>query len=176
MNRYKIANTTTKRVIRTRNVQVEEDKDKVHETEDKDKVVDTSSESEVCPGPQRNKNGPKTTKFSCFTCGKMKWCIDFHEGKAADLGRKSTCLFCDLKASNKTQNDSLNELKLKSKLNQESTTSILARFEQKLKDMQDENTTLRAIKEARCVDETPTINRTSEISCSETAQDHNRDK
>ena len=48
-------------------------------------------------GKQTNRMGPKSTKFVCNQCRKTRWIIDSEAGKAADLHRLSTCLFCDLK-------------------------------------------------------------------------------
>ena len=56
----------------------------------------TRSTDQIPPGPQKGKNGPAVLKHECFKCQKKKWTVDFKEGKAADLTRCSTCLFCDL--------------------------------------------------------------------------------
>ena len=49
-------------------------------------------------GAQKGKNGPRQTKFDCAQCGKTRWLIDSEAGRAADLTRFSTCLFCDLRS------------------------------------------------------------------------------
>lgn len=53
--------------------------------------------SKVAKAPPK-KNGPGATKYPCHRCGANRWCIDYKEGKFADLVRTSTCLFCDIRA------------------------------------------------------------------------------
>ena len=82
--------------------------------------------------------GAETLKCICFKCGVNKWIVDFKEACAADMSRKSTCLFCQmaeriekLEKENKSKDNAMKDMEKK----MEKMENTISKLEKKVEDL-----------------------------------------
>lgn len=59
-----------------------------------DGAIDTHKLGTDPLGAQKGRNGPEKQKFFCALCRKKRWVVDSEVGCAAEMTRKTRCMFC----------------------------------------------------------------------------------